>query len=120
MENAEYSHSVSLNRDKCVGCTSCLKRCPTEAIRIRNGKAQINASRCIDCGECVRHCTNNAKKAVCPCGKAVLPFFTLRLSNCVSKFLLPSVKQIVSRNYFLPGRFFYLLKKLQSKKYKIR
>ena len=63
MENAEYSHSVSLNRDKCVGCTSCLKRCPTEAIRIRNGKAQINASRCIDCGECIRICTHKAKKA---------------------------------------------------------
>lgn len=64
MGNATYNHSVSLNPDKCVGCTSCLKRCPTEAIRIRNGKAQINASRCIDCGECIRMCTHKAKKAV--------------------------------------------------------
>ena len=63
MENFEYNHSVSLNPDKCVGCTSCLKRCPTEAIRIRNGKAHINASRCIDCGECIRMCAHKAKKA---------------------------------------------------------
>lgn len=57
MENVTYNHSVSLNPDKCVGCTSCLKRCPTEVIRIRNGKAQINAEKCIDCGECIRMCT---------------------------------------------------------------
>ena len=64
MENAAYSHSVFLNPDKCVGCTNCLRRCPTEAIRIRNGKAQINASRCIDCGECIRMCTHKAKRAM--------------------------------------------------------
>lgn len=63
MENVTYNHSVSLNPDKCVGCTSCLKRCPTEVIRIRNGKAQINAEKCIDCGECIRMCTHKAKKA---------------------------------------------------------
>lgn len=60
----EYKHSVSLDISKCKGCTACLKRCPTEAIRIRDGHAQINASRCIDCGECIKVCTHHAKKAV--------------------------------------------------------
>ena len=64
MNKVTYNHSVSLNPDKCVGCTSCLKRCPTEVIRIRNGKARINAEKCIDCGECIRMCTHKAKKAV--------------------------------------------------------
>lgn len=64
MENNVYNHSVSLNPEKCVGCTNCLRRCPTEAIRIRSGHAQIKASRCIDCGECIRICTHKAKKAV--------------------------------------------------------
>ena len=59
-----YQHSVSLDADKCKGCTHCLKRCPTEAIRIRDGHAQINAARCIDCGECIRVCPHHAKKAV--------------------------------------------------------
>ena len=27
-------HSVRLNEDKCVGCTNCIKKCPTEAIRL--------------------------------------------------------------------------------------
>ena len=59
-----YQHSVSLNVEKCCGCTHCLKRCPTEAIRIRDGHAQIDASRCIDCGECIRVCPHKAKRAV--------------------------------------------------------
>lgn len=61
---SEYKHSVSLDISKCKGCTACLKRCPTEAIRIRDGHAQINSARCIDCGECIKVCTHHAKKAV--------------------------------------------------------
>lgn len=59
-----YEHSVLLDESKCTGCTTCLKHCPTEAIRIRDGKAQINAGRCIDCGECIRVCPHKAKRAV--------------------------------------------------------
>ena len=59
-----YFHSVTLDPDKCVGCTTCIKKCPTEAIRVRKGKAHIIAERCIDCGECIRTCPHGAKKAV--------------------------------------------------------
>ena len=61
----KYEHSVILDESKCTGCTTCLKHCPTEAIRIRNGHARIDPERCIDCGECIRVCPHNAKKAVC-------------------------------------------------------
>lgn len=57
----DYFHSVLLNKDKCHGCTNCLRRCPTEAIRVRHGKAKILKERCIDCGECVRVCQSHAK-----------------------------------------------------------
>ena len=59
-----YRHSVLLDREKCKGCTHCLKHCPTEAIRIREGRAVIDSSHCIDCGECIRVCPYKAKKAV--------------------------------------------------------
>ncbi len=58
-----YFHSVELDASKCCGCTNCLKRCPTEAIRIHDGKAHILAERCIDCGECIRICPHHAKRA---------------------------------------------------------
>ena len=60
-----YEHSVYLDVEKCTGCTACLKRCPTEAIRVKDGHAVINEGRCIDCGECIRVCPHNAKKAKC-------------------------------------------------------
>lgn len=56
---------MRLEKDKCKGCINCMKRCPTEAIRVREGKAFIISERCIDCGECIRICQNHAKKTVC-------------------------------------------------------
>lgn len=60
-----YEHSVLLDEDKCTGCRTCLRHCPTEAIRIKDGHAVIDSKRCIDCGECIRHCPHHAKRAVC-------------------------------------------------------
>ncbi|MDF2533068.1 MAG: NapF2 [Clostridia bacterium] len=60
----KYFHSVVLQEDRCIGCTSCLKVCPTEAIRLRDGKARIIGEKCIDCGECIRICPNHAKSAI--------------------------------------------------------
>ena len=57
-------HSVALIKEKCVGCTDCIKRCPTEAIRVRQGKAVINEQKCIDCGLCIKVCTHRAKQAM--------------------------------------------------------
>ncbi|NLL96623.1 MAG: 4Fe-4S binding protein [Clostridiaceae bacterium] len=59
-----YFHSVTLNTIKCKGCTNCIKYCPTEAIRVRSGKAVIIKERCIDCGVCIRVCPYHAKKAI--------------------------------------------------------
>ena len=61
--NETYFHSVRLDEEKCKGCVSCLKRCPTKAIRVRNGKAYIISERRVDCGECIRICPHHAKYA---------------------------------------------------------
>lgn len=57
-------HSVVLEYRKCRGCTTCIKSCPTEAIRVRNGKATILDDRCIDCGMCIQVCPHKAIKSV--------------------------------------------------------
>lgn len=58
---SKFFHSVYLNEEKCCGCITCLRRCPTQAIRVKEGKAHIIPEYCIDCGECVRHCPHHAK-----------------------------------------------------------
>lgn len=59
----KFTKSVRLDEDLCKGCINCIKRCPTQAIRVRNGKAVIKNEFCIDCGECIRICPHHAKKA---------------------------------------------------------
>lgn len=60
---SKFYHSVYLKQDRCIGCFTCLKRCPTGAIRIRDGKACIIPEFCIDCGECNRRCPHHAKRS---------------------------------------------------------
>jgi iron only hydrogenase large subunit-like protein len=52
--------SIMFDKEKCKGCTNCMKRCPTQSIRLKNGKAAINHKKCIHCGECIKICPYNA------------------------------------------------------------
>jgi len=63
-KNKLLYHSVRLETDFCKGCTTCMRYCPTQAIRVQNGKAKIIGEKCIDCGECVRRCPYRAKKVL--------------------------------------------------------
>lgn len=51
-----FHHALKIRNEVCFGCSHCMKVCPTEAIRIRNGKAIIYENRCVDCGECFKAC----------------------------------------------------------------
>jgi len=57
---SQYFHSIRIDTEKCNSRMKCLRVCPTQAIRIRNGKAIIIEEKCIDCGECITACPNNA------------------------------------------------------------
>jgi iron only hydrogenase large subunit-like protein len=53
-------HALNVDAIKCIGCTHCMKSCPSEAIRVTNGLAVIDHDRCVDCGQCHRVCPSKA------------------------------------------------------------
>ena len=55
-----FRHSLRVNHDLCKGCTTCMRTCPTGAIRIRDGKAIVSDNKCVDCGECMKVCPHKA------------------------------------------------------------
>lgn len=60
METSFFHHALNIREDICNGCSQCIRVCPTEALRIRNGKAHLIEDRCVDCGECFRKCPVHA------------------------------------------------------------
>ena len=60
MSRTTYSRALEILDDVCIGCSHCMKVCPTEALRVSDGKAIIHADWCINCGECYRICPNRA------------------------------------------------------------
>ena len=40
-DREEIFHSVRLDEEKCKGCTHCIRHCPTEAIRVKEGKLEL-------------------------------------------------------------------------------
>jgi Fe-S-cluster-containing hydrogenase component 2 len=50
----------SINEDLCVGCGTCVERCPVKAIELSDDKAERNAEWCIGCGICAHFCPENA------------------------------------------------------------
>lgn len=60
MAEKVFHHALKILDEVCIGCTHCMQACPTEALRVRSGKARLSADRCIDCGKCMQACPVNA------------------------------------------------------------
>ena len=59
--NVSCGYTSTINHSKCVGCHSCAKACPQQAITYReDGKAVINQEVCMGCGWCSLECENGA------------------------------------------------------------
>lgn len=56
----EYYHSHEVDKETCRGHMTCMRHCPTEAIRVRNGKSNYSKELCVDCGECIAICPSKA------------------------------------------------------------
>jgi iron only hydrogenase large subunit-like protein len=56
----QYYHAHKVDLEKCRGHMACMRHCPTQAIRVRGGKAVISEELCIDCGTCISVCPEGA------------------------------------------------------------
>ena len=55
LKYVKHNPPLNVNRDKCVGCKSCMKiGCP--AISMKDGKAAIDATLCVGCNVCSQLC----------------------------------------------------------------
>ncbi len=55
-----FFHTLQFSEDHCIGCSHCVSVCPTEAIRVKNGKSALLLNQCIDCGKCSIVCPTDA------------------------------------------------------------
>lgn len=60
MEKHKFHHALKIDKDLCIGCSHCMHACPTEALRVMDGKACLQENRCIDCGMCYKVCPVHA------------------------------------------------------------
>ena len=54
---------VNFNKNLCQGHASCVRSCPTKAIRMVDKKTIHLVDQCIGCGECIRVCDAGAVRA---------------------------------------------------------
>jgi iron only hydrogenase large subunit-like protein len=57
---AEYYHAHRVDSAKCRGHMTCMRHCPTQAIRVKHGEAKISEDLCVDCGKCLSVCPSHA------------------------------------------------------------
>ena len=54
-----YKDKLKIDPAKCIGCGICAKNCPTQNIKIEDGKA-VSSDKCTMCYRCVNHCPKQA------------------------------------------------------------
>ncbi len=64
----KYSDKLKVDAGKCIGCSKCVKICPTENIMMKDNKA-MGRDKCTVCYRCVNACP---KQAITLLGKSVV------------------------------------------------
>lgn len=60
MQTQNVHHALRIHHEACIGCSRCMRVCPTEALRVIGGKATLHPGWCVDCGECFNVCPQRA------------------------------------------------------------
>jgi ferredoxin len=52
--------SLYASAERCRDCRACLTACPTQALRVRDGKPMVLEHLCIECTQCIAACSTGA------------------------------------------------------------
>jgi anti-sigma regulatory factor (Ser/Thr protein kinase)/Na+-translocating ferredoxin:NAD+ oxidoreductase RNF subunit RnfB len=58
--HAARAVSLYASADRCRDCRACLAACPTQALRVRDGRPMVLEHLCIECTQCIGACTSRA------------------------------------------------------------
>jgi electron transport complex protein RnfB len=67
------NYYAQVNAELCDGSGICVKRCPTQAVKMEDTVASVDLARCIGCGLCVPTCPENAISLVKKAQEVVPP-----------------------------------------------
>lgn len=62
LHKAVDNQIIFTNKARCRDCYRCLRNCPVNAIKMKDGQASVQAELCILCGTCLKECPQNAKQ----------------------------------------------------------
>jgi len=63
-ESQDVNKEILYDKNKCVLCGKCKEVCPTNAIKIEDGKLTTDKNKCNFCGQCVIYCVHGAREIV--------------------------------------------------------
>ena len=117
--DGEKMFFVQIDKDKCVGCDTCLEYCPTGAIFGGVGEPHelLHPEMCIHCGQCLVHCPEFAIYEV----QSWVPELQKKLADRSVKCIAmpaPAVRYALGEAFGLPpgtvttGKMFSALKAL--------
>ena len=118
-------HVISISKDKCIGCSMCVKDCPANNIRLKNKTACIISNDCVMCGHCA---------AVCPKGAVTISGYeeqpaeksreirlnpddvldTIRFRRTVRQFMNKEIPDSVLQQILEAGRLTHTEKNMQD------
>ncbi len=61
---------IEIHEDKCIGCEKCLKTCPVDALKMKEGVAKVDEGLCISCSACIPACPVDAIEPILKASKA--------------------------------------------------
>ncbi len=100
---AATNYYAEIDKESCIGCGVCVKRCNLEAIQIIEKKAVLSKEKCIGCGLCVSTCKPGSIKLVNTRVLTIPPKDTEELYNTIKQTKKSRPRQVFTMIRALMG-----------------